>query len=50
MSLLSSDLQDKLNYIHNDSLLNQAPISADSVSGGGTGTVTITFNLSLIHI
>ena len=44
MSLLSSDLQDKLNYIHNDSLLNSAPISADSISGGGTGTVTITFN------
>ena len=44
MSLLSTDLQDKLNYIHNDSLLNQDPISSDSISGGGTGTVTITFN------
>jgi len=44
MSLLSTDLQDKLNYIHNDSLLNQEPISADSISGGGSGTVTVTFN------
>ena len=43
MSLLSSDLQDKLNYIHNDSLLNQAPISADSVSGGGTGNGNYNF-------
>ena len=43
-SLLSQDLQDKLAYLHNDSLLNSAPISADSISGGGTGTVTITFN------
>ena len=44
MSLLSQDLKDKIDYIHNDSLLNKAPISADSISGGGTGTVTITFN------
>ena len=44
MSLLSQDLQDKLNYIHNDSFINSSPISADSISGGGTGTVTITFN------
>ena len=43
-SLLSQDLQDKLAYLHNDSLLNSAPISADSISGGETGTVTITFN------
>ena len=44
MSLLSQDLQDKLNYIHNDSLLNQEPLSSDSISGGGSGTVTVTFN------
>jgi hypothetical protein len=44
MSLLSPDLQDKLNYVHNDSLLNQEPLSSDSISGGGSGTVTITFN------
>jgi len=44
MSLLSQDLQDKINYVHNDSFVNTAPISADSISGGGTGTVTITFN------
>ena len=43
-SLLSQDLQDKIAYLHNDSLLNSAPISADSISGGETGTVTITFN------
>ena len=44
MSLLSSDLQDKLNYVHNDSFINSAPLSPDSICGGGTGTVTITFN------
>ena len=44
MSLLSQDLQDKLNYVHNDSLLNQEPLSSDSISGGGSGTVTVTFN------
>lgn len=44
MSLLSEDLKEKINYIHNDSLINKAPISADSITGGGTGTVTITFN------
>ena len=44
MSLLSPDLQDKLNYVHNDSLLNQEPLSSDSISGGGSGTVTVTFN------
>ena len=44
MSLLSTDLQDKLNYVHNDSLLNQEPLSSDSISGGGSGTVTVTFN------
>ena len=44
MSLLSSDLQDKLNYVHNDSFINSAPVSADSITGGGSGTVTITFN------
>jgi hypothetical protein len=44
MSLLSSDLQDKLNYVHNDSFINSAPLSSDSITGGGSGTVTITFN------
>jgi hypothetical protein len=44
MSLLSPDLQDKLNYVHNDSFINSAPVSADSITGGGSGTVTITFN------
>jgi len=44
MSLLSEDLKEKLNYIHNDSFINSAPISSDSISGGGSGTVTITFN------
>ena len=44
MSLLSDDLKEKLNYIHNDSFINSSPISSDSISGGGSGTVTITFN------
>ena len=44
MSLLSEDLKEKLNYIHNDSFINSTPISSDSISGGGSGTVTITFN------
>ena len=44
MSLLSPDLQDKLNYVHNDSFINSAPLSPDSITGGGSGTVTITFN------
>ena len=44
MSLLSQDLQDKIAYIHGDTLVNKSPVIADDVSGGGTGTVTITFN------
>ena len=44
MSLLSQDLQDKLAYVHGDTLINKSPAIADSISGGGTGTVTITFN------
>lgn len=44
MSLLSQDLQDKIAYIHGDTLINKSPVIADDVSGGGTGTVTITFN------
>ena len=44
MSLLSPDLQDKLNYTHNDSFINSAPHSPDSITGGGSGTVIITFN------
>ena len=44
MSLLSQDLQDKLAYVHGDTLTNKTPAIADSISGGGTGTVTITFN------
>ncbi len=44
MSLLSSDLQEKLAYLTGDSLLNKTPASSNSISGGGSGTVTITFN------
>tara|TARA_Y100001951_G_C11151733_1_gene189609 strand:- start:12 stop:362 length:351 start_codon:yes stop_codon:yes gene_type:complete len=44
MSLLSIEVENKLNYIHNDSFINSAPASADSISGGGSGTATITFN------
>ena len=43
MSLLSQDLQDKIAYIHGDTLVNKSPVIAADVSGGGTGTVTITF-------
>ena len=43
-SLLSQDLQDKIAYIHGDTLINKSPVIADDVSGGGTVTVTITFN------
>ena len=44
MSLLSQDLKDKLAYLTGDSLLNKTPASSNSISGGGSGTVTITFN------
>jgi len=44
MSLLSSDLKEKLAYLTGDSLLNKTPASSNSISGGGSGTVTITFN------
>ena len=44
MSLLSSDLKDKIAYLTGDSLLNKTPASSDNISGGGSGTVTITFN------
>jgi hypothetical protein len=44
MSLLSQDLQDKLTYVHGDTLCNKTPAIADNISGGGSGTVTITFN------
>ena len=38
MSLLSQDLQDKIAYIHGDTLINKSPVIADDVSGGGTGS------------
>ena len=44
MSLLSNDLKDKIAYLTGDSFLNKTPVSSDNISGGGSGTVTITFN------
>ena len=37
-------LKEKLAYLTGDSLLNKTPASSNSISGGGSGTVTITFN------